>query len=223
MNAKQPITPLAKTAHDMRTLLTLLQADLQHWQNKIQHSDPDSNMVREATAMYEHTQRLGDLLGSLLLQNPQVVSPRVFDLDLLMRSILDSYRQSFPGVKFTFEGVDGSLISGLEAEIKTVIQNILENALKHGQNRDIEPVIDCRLERIGKKYHLTINDQGEGIAKQDLNKVFVPFFRGKNATLPGSGLGLAIAREIVLQHNGRITIKSTVHQGTEVVIILPIT
>ncbi len=222
MSAKLPITPLAKAAHDMRTLLTLLQTDLLHWQDKIKKSDPNSNMVREATAMYTHTQRLGDLLGSLLLPNPQLVEPRVFDLRSLIHGVLDSYRQSFPSVQFTFTGDHEALISGLEAEIKTAIQNILENALKYGQSRDIAPVVDCKLERLGKRYHLTITDRGEGIAKQDLNKVFIPFFRGKNATLPGSGLGLAIAREIVLHHSGRITIKSTINQGTEVAIVLPI-
>ncbi len=223
MTAKLPITPLAKAAHDMRTLLTLLQADLLHWQNKIEESDANPNMVREATAMYTHTQRLGDLLGSLLLQNKQLVEPTVFDLQQLIHDVLDTYQQSFPGVKFTFSCKGEALISGLPEEIKIVIQNILENALKYGQNHDVDPVIDCQLIRIGQKYQLTITDQGAGIAKQDLNKVFIPFFRGKNATLPGSGLGLAIAREIVLHHNGRITIKSIVNQGTEVVIILPIT
>lgn len=223
MTAKLPITSLARTAHDMRTLLTLLQADLLHWQDKIKEYDASPNMVSEATAMYTHTQRLGDLLGSLLLQETQQVERKVFDLDQLMRTVLDTYRQSFPGVKFIHSTEHVALISGKEEEIKTVIQNILENALKYGQNRDGDPIVHCRLERIGKKYQLTITDQGTGIARQDLNKVFIPFFRGKNAEIPGSGLGLAIAREIVLHHNGRITIKSVVNQGTEVIVVLPVT
>lgn len=222
MTAKLPLSSLAQKAHDMRSLLALLQAELAQWQSKLGQSDPESQLVREASAMYANTQKISDLLGSLLHGSVQKSPARSFDLDQLLQTLIEDYQSAFPTVQFSYQGHKQSTLMGVTSDISILIRNIIENALKHGQADNKLPMVNCELVLKGKKYQLTIADSGQGIARQDLNKVFIPFFRGKNAVLPGSGLGLAIARDIVLQHKGKIAIESTPGKGTRVVISLPI-
>lgn len=221
MDENNLINHTAKAAHDMRTLLAILQADLVRWQKQFEQSDPSSAMVREASAMYAHTQRLSDLLGTLLLAPVPAKSTDLFDLNKVIGTVVSEYQKAFPQVCFVFQGEEIAMVTGLEKEMTIVLQNIIENALKYGQNHDASPTITCTLRKVAKKYHLTIADQGPGIPRQDLSKVFIPFYRGENATVSGSGLGLSIAREIVLRHHGKISIDSSTVQGTIVSVILP--
>ncbi len=222
MSAKLPLSSLAQKAHDMRSLLALLQAELSQWQVRLEQTDPESRLVREANVMYANTQKISDLLGSLLHERAYQDPLQLFDLNYLLRDLVNEYQSAFPTVKFIYNGKMRSMFKGVEVDMNVLIRNIIENALKYGQADTIQPQISCKLSLVGKKYQVVIADSGPGIAKQDLNKVFIPFFRGKNVLLPGSGLGLPIARDIVLRHKGKISIESTPGQGTTVLITLPI-
>jgi len=65
---------------------------------------------------------------------------------------------------------------------------------------------------------IRVIDNGIGIKKADIIKVFVPFFTRKSR---GTGLGLSLCREIIILHNGNITIESKLTKSTEVCITLP--
>jgi signal transduction histidine kinase len=67
---------------------------------------------------------------------------------------------------------------------------------------------------------VVFSDTGEGIARQDLARVFEPMFTTK---LRGVGLGLTVVHRTVEEHGGRVDIKSTQHRGTSVTITLPLT
>ncbi len=72
----------------------------------------------------------------------------------------------------------------------------------------------------GKYVHLSFNDQGEGIAKENLLKIFDPYFSSKKT---GSGLGLAVAYSIIKKHDGLITVDSKIGKGSTFSIYLPAT
>jgi signal transduction histidine kinase len=63
-----------------------------------------------------------------------------------------------------------------------------------------------------------VEDDGRGIASQQLGKIFFPFFTTKPH---GTGLGLSLVQKIILAHNGRIEVQSTEGRGTQFMIILP--
>ena len=112
-------------------------------------------------------------------------------------------------------------------QIRQVLNNILNNAVEsmpNGGHIQIE-IQETLLEEnqisslSGGKYILIcIKDEGCGIPKDDIAKVFDPFFTSKKE---GSGLGLAISYSIIQKHNGVIHIKSQVKKGTTVSIYLP--
>jgi signal transduction histidine kinase len=66
---------------------------------------------------------------------------------------------------------------------------------------------------------ISFRDNGTGIEKEDLSKIFNPFFTTKE---DGTGLGLSVSNRIIQDHNGYITIDSVVNEGTIVVIYLPL-
>ena len=63
--------------------------------------------------------------------------------------------------------------------------------------------------------NLYISDNGEGIEKEEIGHIFERFYKGKNASENSVGIGLALARQIVMQQNGTIEVKSEPGQGTE--------
>jgi two-component system phosphate regulon sensor histidine kinase PhoR len=99
------------------------------------------------------------------------------------------------------------------------LDNIVDNAIKYS-------TIDKHLAVTGtataKSVTLTIRDRGTGIDRKDLSRVFERFYRGGNVVASGSGLGLPIAKRIVESHGGRIEVRSTSGEGTEVDVTLPI-
>jgi signal transduction histidine kinase len=74
------------------------------------------------------------------------------------------------------------------------------------------------------KARVAITDNGQGIEKENLDRIFEKFFRVKkddDQTETGSGLGLSIARSIALAHKGSIEVESEVNKGTTFTVILP--
>ncbi len=78
--------------------------------------------------------------------------------------------------------------------------------------------------RNGREIKIWFSDNGMGIPRQYQKEIFEPYFRVPEADLhrvKGYGLGLNYAREIILQHNGSISINSSDEQGTTFLIVLP--
>ena len=102
-----------------------------------------------------------------------------------------------------------------------VIDNILNNAIKYSPDGG---KIKVTMKTTDDQMILSISDQGLGIPKQDLPKIFDRFYRvdrARSRAQGGTGLGLAIAKEIIKQHNGFIWAKSEYGKGSTFTIVLP--
>lgn len=101
-----------------------------------------------------------------------------------------------------------------------VITNLIENALKYSQ----DPKISINTSSNGTNVVLSVKDNGKGIEKRYLNKIFKKFYRipnGDEVSARGFGLGLAFVKRIVQSHHGKINVKSRVGTGSEFSISLP--
>jgi len=110
------------------------------------------------------------------------------------------------------------IVFGNEALLKTTFINLIDNACKYSPMQQAEVVIDFN------KTHtiVSIKDEGIGIPKEDMETIFEPFYRSKNAlNISGFGIGLSVCNKIVELHKGKIDIKSELNTGTKVTVQLP--
>jgi signal transduction histidine kinase len=131
----------------------------------------------------------------------------------LLKPILDS-----KDIKVTLTvGKDIKNVLADKDLIEQVIINLIKNAIDATDNTD-HPEINIEISsRVGKKI-ISISDNGKGISKENLDKVFVPFFSTKEQ---GSGIGLSLSQQIMRLHNGTITLKSIEGHGSEFSLIFP--
>ena len=108
------------------------------------------------------------------------------------------------------------------SQILQVLDNLITNALRYGEPGT--PVtVSAKLE--DEMVHLTVADQGEGIAPEHVNRLTERFYRvdtSRSRSLGGTGLGLSIVKHIVERHRGRLTIESKLGKGTTVHVLLPV-
>jgi PAS domain S-box-containing protein len=103
--------------------------------------------------------------------------------------------------------------------IQYVLSNLLTNALKYS---DLSTKIALDLFRHNDGVMIQVTDQGIGISHEEQASLFEPFYRADNVgAVGGTGLGLSIVKEIVEMHGGTISLKSELHQGTQVAVFLP--
>ncbi|CAM2867566.1 cell wall metabolism sensor histidine kinase WalK [Dolosigranulum pigrum] len=141
--------------------------------------------------------------------------------DMLVNS--NEYDQKIYSIKSQIM-IDSQFIEADSDRFIQVLDNLLNNAIKYSPDGGI---ITGKLRLNGQGDHviLSIADEGMGIPKSDLQKVFSRFYRvdrARSRAMGGSGLGLAISKEVIEQHGGKIWARSVEQVGTTFYISMPI-
>ena len=122
-----------------------------------------------------------------------------------------------------FEGVDEDIVVNIdEALFRRALGNLIINALTHNT---IDTKVCIGIERDSKDIvSIFVRDNGKGMSDEEQAEIFERYYRGTSTKEKpeGSGLGLAIAKQIVSHHEGEITVKSRVGEGTEFRVSIPI-
>jgi signal transduction histidine kinase len=108
--------------------------------------------------------------------------------------------------------------------ISSVLQNLLENAIKYADNKKPLPEINITAREADGNFYLKVKDNGIGIATQYQGKVFDKFFRvptGDQHDTKGYGLGLSYVKEIVKLHQGSVILESEPGSGTVFTVTIP--
>ena len=112
------------------------------------------------------------------------------------------------------------VVHGDAGELQQVVTNLLLNACE-AMEEDGRGTLELRLEADGQRGRLTVADSGHGIAEEDLDRIFEPFWTSKLGR-GGTGLGLAISSDIVGHHRGDLRVESTPGEGTTFTLELPL-
>lgn len=110
------------------------------------------------------------------------------------------------------------IIKGNEGKLHQVFIHILSNAVQSIENRGI---ISILTKKNNDNVTITITDSGCGISKENISKIFDPFYTTKEVG-EGAGLGLSISYTIIKEHNGNIKIDSVINKRTTIVLTFPI-
>jgi two-component system, NtrC family, sensor histidine kinase HydH len=174
------------------------------------------------TVIENEAKRLNDTI-CLLLSYPKPGPPNLTDIDI--KEALDTIQKQLEfqcrvqGIKLSIRCSDIPLIKGDHDKLYHAFSNIVINAM---QAMPQGGKIDLNCYRFSNSIKnsvvIEISDNGPGIPKEILPKVFQPFFTTKNT---GTGLGLAITQGIVREHSGTIKIESADKVGTKFIITLP--
>ncbi|MEN5233414.1 HAMP domain-containing sensor histidine kinase [Sphingobacterium faecium] len=107
------------------------------------------------------------------------------------------------------------------SHLRNVINNLLENAVKYSG----DPVeININAQEYPNDIEFTVSDKGKGIAVEYQKEIFDMFFRvpeGNLHQVKGFGIGLAYVRQVIVQHGGKITVKSSLNKGSTFIVKLP--
>jgi two-component system sensor histidine kinase VicK len=113
------------------------------------------------------------------------------------------------------------LIRGDASRINQVFDNIISNAVKYSHEGAL---IQVSTEETAQSFRVYVKDNGIGIPKEDLRRIFDRFFRvdkARSRKLGGTGLGLSISKEIMEAHGGHISATSELGKGTTMIIRFP--
>ena len=180
--------------------------------------DETNRMMRMVTDLL-HLSRIDNATSNL---DVELINFTAFITFILNR--FDKIKSQDENLKY--ELIRNYPITSVWIEIDTdkmtqVIDNILNNAIKYSPDGG---KITVSMKTTDDQMILSISDQGLGIPKEDLPKIFDRFYRvdkARSRAQGGTGLGLAIAKEIIKQHNGFIWAKSEYGKGSTFTIVLP--
>jgi two-component system sensor histidine kinase KdpD len=215
----------SSVTHDLRTPLasikagvtSLLDADVQH----------DAEQERDLlTTILEETDRLNRLVGNILdlarVRAGALIPRRLpVAIDEIAEAVVGRLRQRRSDVTIDLQfPADLPEVPADPMQLDQVLTNLVENALRHSPAGG---TVRIHLSRELGTVRARVADEGPGILPAEREKVFEPFYRGREAPeSSGSGLGLAIARAIMTAHGGRIWVEETAAGGTAVVFQVPL-
>jgi two-component system nitrogen regulation sensor histidine kinase NtrY len=204
---KNPLTPIKLNAERMlRKINEIENKDLQNtFRNSL------SKIINESEDLYNLVYEFSSF------SKADVVKKEKFSLNQLLNEIFDLYSKNDKGIEIKIFINEDIEIFADKMQIKRVFLNLINNAFDSIKEKGL---IKIMVEKSnGKNIKIVVEDNGCGIKESEISKIFLPYFSTKPK---GTGLGLAIVKKIIENHNGKVSIKSSLNEFTRVLIVLPI-
>ena len=220
---------VANASHELRTPLSTLIGYTETLRERTAELDGETH-DRFLTIVHEEARRMQrvveDLISLSRIEAEKFTTPtEAVDLEQLIEVSVESAKRMADDRRSTLVcNIEQNLpsIAADSSQILQVLDNLITNALRYGEPGT--PVtVSATLE--DEMVHLTVADQGEGIAPEHVNRLTERFYRvdtSRSRSLGGTGLGLSIVKHIVERHRGRLTIESKLGKGTTVHVLLPV-
>jgi len=211
-------TLAATVAHELRNPLGVIHLAAYNLRKEKAELNDNRHLSNIEKKVWEGNQIIDNLLSYARIKIPNYEEVKII-------SILDECASSAQG-RFGEKGIviekkyeaDVGFIEADPNQIREIFANILNNACQSFPTGSDGGKVELSAERAGEMIKISVKDTGVGIAAEDLDKIFEPFFTRK---AKGTGLGLTICNELVNMHQGKIEIDSKEGQGTKVSIFLP--
>jgi signal transduction histidine kinase len=219
---------LSMMSHDLKTPIARIQGMADVVLNDT-HSNLTSTQAEAMKTLRTSTEELLEFVSSILnlsrIESKEVkLHFQSKDPNTLVHDVIAQHRDSAlaHGIKIATE-LEPMFSVKMDSDlIKQVFSNLIENAIKYSPNNS--KILVTSEERDGVVV-VQVADQGQGIPHDELERVFMKFYRSKNAkssAIKGSGLGLYLAQYFVQLHSGNISVDSRLGQGSTFTVELPI-
>lgn len=209
---------VSDASHELRTPLAVIQS-----RTDLLFQEPEATIQEKAldiSVISKETRRLIKLVANLLTlarsdSNQMEITKNKFSLTDVLNEITDQYADiaEFQGKKIETKLTDTIYLMGDKERIHQLLVILVDNSMKFTEEGG-----EIILNAIEKTHTvtLTLKDNGIGIPKEDVPKIFNRFYQVEQSRTnrEGTGLGLSIAKWIVEQHEGTIKVDSTLGEGT---------
>jgi len=216
-------------SHELRTPLSILAGYLETLENPAVLKGGEGKKIW--SVLQRNCERLTLLVGDLL-ELSRIESGQM-ELNLVARGpreilqeVTDDWERAFGAkkVKLKLECLPGlPAVLGDLLRVGQIFSNLMENALRFAPAGS-EVKLSARHLEAGGEIEFTVQDQGEGIPADKIDRIFERFFRvdgGRVREKGGTGLGLSIVKHLIQLHGGRVWAKSRPGEGTEIILTLP--
>jgi signal transduction histidine kinase len=180
----------------------------------------------EGRRLTEMVEQVLEFAGARSGRRPYQLRP--VEIESVIEDALTSYQ---PLIKEKGYVIEKKIAPGLPlveadaAALRRSVQNLLSNAMKYdGGNHWIGIRAQSGTGVRGEEVQITVEDQGVGIAPDEVARVFEPFYRGREvveAQIHGNGLGLSLVKQVIEAHHGRASVVSVQGQGSAFTLHLP--
>lgn len=207
----------ASAAHELRTPLAVMRTKFEVFDK---NKNPDIFEYKETINMARtQIDRLSHVIN-ILLEMTELQSAEKNDnislSELVEEVICDLIAVGEKKMVKLIQEEGNAEIIGSDALVYRAIYNLIENAIKYNKEGGKVSVSIKENNEIAK---VIISDTGPGIAKEDRDKIFEPFFRvdkSRSRSMGGAGLGLALVKEIAIQHCGDVKVTESSENGTKI-------
>ncbi|MBN2755139.1 MAG: GAF domain-containing protein [Candidatus Goldbacteria bacterium] len=216
---------LNMVSHELRTPLTPIQA---YSELMLVRNVSEEKVKKYADIINKETQRLGSLIGDLLdlsrIESGKGLSLSVeeFDFQAFLSGVYETFRSASVKHKIILTMPDKSeKIKADRNKMIQVMSNLLSNAIKYSPDGGN---IYITMTETQDRVYVSVRDEGLGVAKGDMDKIFEKFYRVENEKIKkigGTGIGLPIVKYILELHNGDIEVISEEGKGSEFKFYIP--
>jgi len=197
---------IAAISHDLRTPVTRLRLRIEKIKNN-EHKLAALVDIDQITEMIRSTLNF--------IRDDSVIERSLFvDISSMLQTVCDDTTDTIgPAL---YQGPKQCVISCKPVALRRALTNLIENAVRYGNTASVE------LKILATKLAICISDTGPGIPENEIDKVFIPFYRiekSRNRNTGGVGLGLSVAKSLLQSQGAAIDIKNG-HAGLVVVVTL---
>jgi PAS domain S-box-containing protein len=215
--------------HELRTPLTTLLGTVHLIQRRAEREGILTERDQRAfEVVMTQTQRLNRMIEALLdvsrLETGQLSLVRApLDIRVLARQVMNEIQPTLTQHTIAYTAPEQPLmVEGDMLRLEQVLQNLIQNAVKYSPNGG---AIHVQLRQEGATACVDVTDNGIGIPKEALERLFTRFYRAGNVEaeqISGLGIGLYVVKEIVTLHGGTITVESVEGVGSTFTVCLPL-
>lgn len=221
-------------AHDFNNIISGIISTSSYLNMIVKDKNADEeDIITHLDVIKQSGEKAAQLVKNLLsVSKNQTENYSRVNLEQIVKDVINITRSSVPdNIELRFENDNHeSYIKGNKSQLEQVILNLIVNAADAVKNSKCnDPLISLVIDKIesdmrvlsgfsGQVWHLSVADNGSGIDRASLKKIFDPFYTTKSE---GSGLGLAIVHNIIIRHEGFIEVHSEPGSGTVFDIYLP--